>query len=111
MTDIFPISKDVLSAIAMVLTIAAFYPYINAILRKKTRPHVFSWFVWGAGTILVFSAQLADGAGVGAWPIGASGAITCSVALLALARAADTTIVKMDWLFLALALRHCRCGF
>lgn len=103
MSDL-PILKELLAAIALVLTFVAFYPYIRAILREETRPHVFSWIVWGAGTIVVFAAQLADGAGVGAWPIGVSGAITCSVALLALAKTADTTIVKMDWVFLVLAL-------
>lgn len=100
----FPITKDLLAAIALVLTSVAFFPYIRSILRKETKPHVFSWLIWGAGTILVFAAQLVGGAGVGAWPVGVSGVITCSVAILALTRSADTTIVKMDWIFLALAL-------
>ncbi|WP_084398773.1 hypothetical protein [Henriciella aquimarina] len=97
-------TKELFSAIAMALTFVAFYPYIRAILNGRTRPHVFSWFIWGAGTTVVAIAQLADGAGVGAWPIAVSGLITCGVAALALAKTADTSIVRMDWVFLALAL-------
>ena len=47
------LSNEVFSAIAMVLTFVAFYPYIRAILKGKTRPHVFSWFIWAAVTFTV----------------------------------------------------------
>lgn len=98
------LSKQVFGAIALGLTFAAFYPYIRGILREETRPHVFSWVIWALGTVVVFFAQLSDGAGIGAWPIGVSGVITMGVAILAWMKAGDTTIVKMDWVFLGLAL-------
>ncbi|MFN4025216.1 MAG: hypothetical protein ACK4MQ_10295 [Hyphomonas sp.] len=88
----------------MALTFVAFYPYIRAILRGETRPHVFSWIIWGAGTLVVALAQLADGAGVGAWPIAVSGIITIGVAALAWRRSGDTRFTRMDWVFLLLAL-------
>ncbi|WP_300395792.1 hypothetical protein [Henriciella sp.] len=97
------LTKEVFSAIAMVLTFIAFYPYIRAIMKGRTRPHVFSWFIWAAVTFTVATAQLAGGAGVGAWPIAVSGLITGGVALLALSKSADTSIHRMDWVFLALA--------
>ncbi|MEP0069846.1 hypothetical protein [Pyruvatibacter sp.] len=103
MEDI-PTTKAILSALALLLTFAAFYPYIRSILREETKPHVFSWMIWAAGTVIVFFAQLADGAGIGAWPIGISGVITFFVAVLALAKSADKSIVPIDWVFLALAL-------
>ena len=62
-------SKEFLSAIAIALTLIAFLPYIRSILRGKTKPHVFSWLIWGTTTFVVFLAQLADEGGVGAWPI------------------------------------------
>jgi hypothetical protein len=96
-------SKEAFSAIAIGLTFAAFCPYIRAILKGRTRPHVFSWFIWAAVTFTVAIAQLAGGAGVGAWPIALSGLITGGVALLALSKAADTSIIRMDWVFLILA--------
>ena len=96
--------KEVFSAVALLLTFAAFLPYIRTILCGQTRPHVFTWIIWGAGTLVVFLAQLSDGGGVGAWPIGISGLLTIIVAILAMTRAADTSFHRMDWVFLILAL-------
>ncbi|MEO1305897.1 MAG: hypothetical protein AAFV37_13045 [Pseudomonadota bacterium] len=96
-------AKAVFSAAALVLTFVAFIPYYRGILRDEVKPHVFTWFIWAAGTVIVFAAQLSDGAGLGAWPIGVSGLMTGGVAALALTRTADTSIVRMDWVFLILA--------
>ena len=97
-------SKEMFGAIALLLTFAAFLPYIQSILAGQTRPHVFSWLIWGVGTVVVFVAQLLDGGGYGAWVIGVSGCITCGIACLAWAKSGDTSIVRMDWVFLALAM-------
>lgn len=91
------------SAIAIALTLLAFYPFIRAILKGKSRPHVFSWFIWSAVTFTVATAQLAGGAGVGGLPLALSGLITGGVALLALSKSADTSIYRSDWVFLGLA--------
>ena len=99
-----PLDKQLFSLLALVLTFVAFLPYMRAILRDETRPHVFSWLIWAGGTVVVFFAQLADGAGIGAWPIGISGAVTFLVAFLAMRTTADTTIVASDWVYLALAI-------
>jgi len=98
------IHKELLSTIAIGLTILAFYPYIRSILRGKTKPHVFSWVIWGSTTFIVCLAQLADEGGAGAWPIGVSGIITLYVAVLAYLKKSDNTITKMDWLFFILAM-------
>lgn len=96
--------KEVLSGAAIVLTFAAFVPYLRAIVSGATRPHVFSWVIWAATTFIVFFAQLKANAGVGAWPIGVSASITTVVAALAYMRRADVTITRTDWMFLAAAL-------
>jgi hypothetical protein len=49
-------------------------------------------------------AQLADGAGVGAWPIAFSGCITGYIALLAYGKRHQSSIKPLDWVFLVLAL-------
>lgn len=96
--------KEFLSVIAILLTFIAFFPYIRSILQNKTRPHVFSWIIWGSVTFVVFLAQLAGKGGVGAWPIGVSGLITIYVAVLAYLKKADSTITHSDWIFLSLAM-------
>ena len=75
--------KQLLGAIAIGLTIIAYFPYIRSIIQGKTRPHVFSWVIWGTSTSIVFLAQLADKGGAGAWVIGVSGVISIYVAILA----------------------------
>lgn len=95
--------KDALSALAIAITLYAFLPYIRSVHAGTTKPHVFSWVIWGASTFVVFFAQLADSGGAGAWPIGISGAISLYVAGLAYAKRADISITRTDWLFFALA--------
>ena len=97
-------SKELLSAAAIALTFAMFLPYIRSIHLGKTKPHVFSWIVWGLGTLIVFFAQLAGQGGLGAWAIGVSGVITSYIALLAYMKRADTHITRTDWIFFVAAL-------
>ncbi len=96
--------KEILSALAIALTFVAFMPYICAILKNEVKPHVFSWVIWGSTTFIVFLAQLKDGGGVGAWPIGVSGIITIYVAYLAFIKKSDNAITKTDWCFFILAM-------
>jgi len=96
--------KEIPEAVAIALTLAAFIPYIRSIHQGKTRPHVFSWVIWGSTTFVVFLAQLADDGGAGAWPIGVSGVITLYVALLACLKKSDSTVTGTDWLFFILAM-------
>jgi hypothetical protein len=96
--------KYLLSTLAIVLTVLAFFPYIRSILQGKTKPHVFSWVIWGCTTLIVCFAQLADQGGAGAWPIGVSGIITIFVAVLAYVKKSDIEITKTDWLFFILAM-------
>jgi len=91
--------KEFFSAVAIALTVFAFYPYIRAILRGSVKPHVFSWVIWAATTFIVFLAQLEEKGGAGAWAIGVSGTVTGFIAVLALIRASDISITGSDWLF------------
>lgn len=97
-------SKEFLGALAIVLTFAAFIPYIRSILTGQTKPHVFSWVIWGTATCIIFLAQLSDGGGAGAWPIGVSGLVTYYVAWLAYLRRADHMITRVDWFFFIAAM-------
>ena len=99
-----PLLKEVFAGIAFVLTIGLFVPYIRSIRRQITVPHVFSWMVWAFGTFVVFLAQLADGGGIGAWPIGFSACITGYIALLSYRARSQIEITRQDWVLFALAI-------
>ncbi|RTE66414.1 hypothetical protein EH243_07405 [Amphritea opalescens] len=96
--------KLMFSGLAIVLTFMAFVPYIRSILAGSTRPHVFSWFIWGITTVIVFFAQIEAEGGVGAWPMGLSGVVTVGVAVLAFIKRGDISITRTDWFFLTVAL-------
>ena len=96
--------KELLSAAGIALTFVIFIPYIRSIQQGRTKPHVFSWFIWASGTLVVFLAQLAGGGGLGAWPIGVSGLVTAYIAMLAYRKRTDRSITTSDWAFLVAAL-------
>jgi hypothetical protein len=96
--------KETLGIAAIALTFLAFGPYVRSILRGHTRPHVFSWIIWGSTTFVVFLAQMQANGGAGAWPIGVSGSIAIFVAVLAYTKKGDGSITNTDWWFLGGAM-------
>jgi hypothetical protein len=94
-------NRELFSAAAILLTVISYAPYVRAIVRGRTRPHLCSWIIWSLATVTVFAAQLVDGGGPGAWPTGVSGVLTILIALLAWRQRADTRITRMDAWFLA----------
>lgn len=96
--------KEVLAILSIVLTCMGFFPYIRSILLGALKPHIFSWIIWGTVTIFVFFAQVYDGGGAGAWPMGVTGVITIFVAVIAYVKAPAIHADKLDWFFLLLAL-------
>jgi hypothetical protein len=97
-------TKVIFSALAIALTFVAFVPYIRSILSGATKPHVFSWVIWGTTTTIVFFAQVEAKAGIGAWPIGVSGCVTIFIAFLSAVKHTDIKITKTDCLFFLAAL-------
>lgn len=94
-----------LSAVAVILTCVAFLPYILSIFRGRTRPHVFSWVIWGLNTSVAFLATLHAGGGLlGSGVIGFSAGVTLFIAVLAYMKRADVSVTLTDRLFFIAAL-------
>ncbi len=77
--------------------------YIRDVLHGKTRPHAFSWFVWGLPCGVVFAAQFLGGGGAGSWTTAVT-AILCTVIFLLSLFYGERNITKLDWASLAVAL-------
>lgn len=75
--------KELLGLLAVALTIFSLLPYIVDILKKKTKPHLYTWVVWTPLTFMAFFGQVLGDAGPGAWTTGVT-AMLCLV-ILALA--------------------------
>lgn len=67
--------KIIISLIAVVLSFVGYGVYIRDVLRRKTIPHSFTFFIWGLASFIVWALQVYGGAGVGAW-------VTLSVSLI-----------------------------
>lgn len=96
--------KLIYAGISSLLTLVAFAPYIWTIYKGQTRPHAFSWIIWGITTFIVFLAQLKAEGGAGAWPTGLSALITFYIAWLAVLKRGDTLITRSDWGFFIASL-------
>ena len=95
--------KLIIGIIAVILTFVGYTPYIKDIFKGTTKPHVFSWFIWGLVTAIIFSLQISAGAGFGAF-------VTLSVSIISFfiffkgLKGGDKNIAKIDIVFLVLAL-------
>jgi len=76
--------KEAIGAVAVVLTFAAYIPYYRDILKGKTRPHIYSWSLWGLLTVLLVALQIKGGAGPATWVTAAAGLLCVGVVLFSL---------------------------
>lgn len=67
--------KTIISIIAVLLTFIGYAPYVRDTISGKTKPHVYTWFIWGLVTAIAYGLQVSAGAGVGSW-------VTLAVAII-----------------------------
>jgi hypothetical protein len=92
--------KELLGILATAIALISYIPYFRDIFAGKTKPHAFSWFIWGLLTAIGFFGQVADNAGPGAWVTGFTALICFGIAVTALLKGQKDTIVLVDWLSL-----------
>lgn len=95
--------KEALGIAAAILVFAGYIPYIRDILRGKTHPHVYSWFLWGILTIVIFGIQITHHAGFGGLVTIAAG-VMCLVVLLLSLKGGKKNIAFSDNVVLVLTL-------
>lgn len=92
--------KEVLGIIAIVLTFIGYIPYSRDIIAGKTKPHIFSWFLWGFVTFLAFALQVYGKAGIGGF-VTLTAALMCFVVIfLGFKHKSTSDIAKTDIVFL-----------
>ena len=97
------IYKILLGVLTVVLTVIAYIPYIRDVLKKKTKPHIFTWLIWSILTGIAFVAQVVGGGGSGAWAT-ASVAIVDLVIFILSVSYGDRRFSPLDWTSLVAAL-------
>ena len=63
--------QSILGIIAVAIGFVGFAIYFRSIFKHNIKPHLFSWLIWGLSGGIVFVAQFLEGAGPGAWAMGA----------------------------------------
>jgi uncharacterized protein with PQ loop repeat len=97
--------KETIGAIAVLLTFVGYIPYVRDTIRGKTKPHIYTWFIWSFISFIAFALQMSDGAGPGAY-VTLAAAIVCGfIVVLGMRQGgADKRITKLDTFFLVAAL-------
>ena len=96
------VMKEIVGIIAVALTFVGYIPYIQDTIKGKTRPHVYTWFIWGLVTAIAFGLQLSAKAGPGAFTTLAA-AIVCFIIFGFGMRQGSKNITRSDTIFFALS--------
>lgn len=88
--------KELFGVASLAFSAAAYAPYIWSMLRRRIRPHLFSWIVWGLISLIAYLAQAGGDAGPGAWAVGVS-AVCCSFIALCSVRLGERHATRFDW--------------
>lgn len=89
--------------IAIFISIFGYTAYFRNIANGNTKPHVFSWFIWGIITGMEFFGQLKGQAGAGAWVTGLSAVVCLSIAVISF-KNGKLDITGLDWFSFAGAI-------
>lgn len=95
--------KEIIGLVAVILTFVGYVPYIRDTIKGKTKPHVYTWFIWGLITAIAFGLQLSANAGPGAFTTLAA-AIVCFIIFGFGLRQGERDITTSDTIFLTLSL-------
>ena len=88
--------SKILGIIAVILSITGYIPYFINIFKNKTKPHAFTWFVWGLITGLGFIIQILKGGGYGSYVTGVSALLCFAISAIALKKG-EIVYDKNDW--------------
>lgn len=95
--------KIVIGVVAVILSFVGYAPYLRDTINGKTKPHIYSWFLWGFVTLIAFALQVTSGAGAGSLVTLAVAVICFFIFGLGL-KNGSKDIAKIDTVFFALAL-------
>jgi len=75
--------KLLFGILSIIPAVFAYCWYFRDVFRGKTRPHAFSWLVWGLLAGNGFFAQVSAHAGIGSWATGLTSIASLAIALYA----------------------------
>lgn len=91
--------RDIIGVLATIIALVSYVPYFRDIVAHRTKPHAFTWLIWGVLTTIAFVGQLYGHAGPGAWVTGFTALVCIAIAVIA-AFSGTREIVPLDWIAL-----------
>lgn len=88
--------KTIIGILAITIAVISYIPYFKDLFAGKTKPHAFSWLIWGVINAVVFAGQITNGGGAGSWVVGFTALVTLTIFVLALSRG-EKNITTFDW--------------
>lgn len=95
--------KPIIGILGVILTLIGYIPYVRDVLKGKTTPHIYSWFLWGFVTSIAFALQLSDNGGPGVFVTLAAAIMCILVLVFGIVRKGPKDITVIDTVFIALA--------
>ena len=89
---------------AVILTFVGYVPYTRDVIAGKTKPHIFSWFLWGFVTAIAFALQIYGQAGTGAYVTLAAAFMCFVVIALGFKYHSTSDITRTDIFFIGAAI-------
>lgn len=96
-------NKELLGIASIFIAILSYSFYFHGIFDHKTKPHAFSWFIWGILMSISFYTQISNNAGPGGWVVGFTAVLCFGISLIAFSKGMKN-ISKLDLLSLTGAL-------
>ncbi|MFH1157998.1 MAG: hypothetical protein V1721_03825 [Pseudomonadota bacterium] len=95
--------KEILGGLSVAVGIVCYAVYIWGIYRGTTKPHLFTWLIWGILQSIAFAVQVVEKAGPGAWNLGVSALIIFCIAGASFF-CGEKHITRSDWVAFITAL-------
>ena len=96
-------TKIIFSILSITVASISYVPYFRDIFKGRTKPHLFSWFIFSITTGIIFALQMKGGAGIGGWITLLLAFIFFAIFLLSI-KYGTKDIKPIDIVFLILAL-------
>lgn len=96
--------KNILGLVATFLVFVGYVPYLRDVVKRKTKPHLYSWFLWAFVTFIAFALQVTHGAGSASLVTLAAALMCTAVIVFGIIYKSRVKIVKTDTIFLILAI-------
>ena len=96
--------KTVIGLVATSLVFIGYIPYFRDIVNRKTKPHIYSWFIWSLVTMIVFALQISNSAGTASFATLAASIMCLTVLVLGAIYKSKVKITKIDTIFFVMSL-------